>query len=127
METYVLGGPGGGVTVSAVEDGEIRVEDGEIRVEDGEVLVAAISATDKMTNVIKRLVQQVESLEIKVNQQILNSLWLSREGSVSNNARKTVQALLAQSQRTNEPVHFLKNLLEVWKCLLPGPHSDEWP
>ena len=55
METYVLGVPDGGVTVSAAEDSE--------------VLVAAIFETDKMANVMEKLVQRVESLESKLNQQ----------------------------------------------------------
>ena len=55
MDTNVLGGPGGGVTVYAAQDGKVPV--------------TAISATGKMDIGMKKLVQQVESLESKLNQQ----------------------------------------------------------
>ena len=46
MKTYVLEDPGGGVTVSTVKDGKVPV--------------AAISATDKIANMMEKLVQRVE-------------------------------------------------------------------
>ena len=55
METYVLGGPGGRVTVSTVKDSEVPI--------------AAISVTDQMADVMEKLVKWVELLESKLNQQ----------------------------------------------------------
>ena len=105
IETNVLGGPGGGVSVSIVEDHE--------------VLVAAISATDKMVNMMEKLVQWVKSLENKLNQQSSTDYGCAeKDQSVTSKENSTSH--FGPAETTNEPVNFSKDVLEMF---VPRPHS----
>ena len=93
-------------------------------VEDGKILVAAISAIDKMANVMEKLVQRVESLESKLNQQSsTHYACAEKDQSVTMQRRQYKPFWPMQRGPMNQSTFQIM----CWKCFRPGHIARNCP